>query len=271
MGKYSLENHERYRSVKIRPPRLAAYQPVAWDGAAVVLDDREALARARASGMPFALVIRVGGEPLAETGRRLAQASLQTHWRVGPVFVDWAADHDRFTSPEFVEHVRQEAVRWHAAACCGMSGFGSRVELRKIAWAREATAGGLLPVRLWWVSSGTSPVYGAHPIRLRISNGQASHVIPLAEDIGRFLEGDDTTNRMLRLPAVQPGRYVVSIAASGYRLAIGDIGLGPPDGDGFVPLGHVELDLEPRPWMRDIWKTYYPEGYYPLEDPEVPA
>jgi len=81
-----------------------------------------------------------------------------------------------------------------------LPGFGSRVELRKASWAERATSGGLLPVRLWWVSTGTAPCYGHHPVSIRLSGGGMSRDIPLTEDVGRFMEGDDTTNRMLWLP-----------------------------------------------------------------------
>ena len=278
MGKYSLENHERYRSVKIRPPRMTEIVPPVWEGPAVRLGDDEALARMHASGLPFALILPVGSEPLPEIGWRIAQAALQSHWRTGPVFVEWASADVQSVCAEAQAPVavrfgdiRREAVRWHAAGCCGIPGFGSRVELRKASWSLKATAGGMLPVRLWWVSTGTSPCYGSHPVVLRLSDGHAFHDLPLQEDIGRFIEGDDTTNRMIRLPDMPPGRYTVSIGAMGYPLAIGDVGLGPPDGDGFFPLGAIDLDCEPRAWMQEVWNTYYPEGYYPLEDPEVPA
>ncbi len=288
MGKYSLENHERYQTTKIRPANLPVLNELEWDGEVLSLDGMEDILDRLANGKPFALSIRLDGRHPAELGRRMALLGLQRHWRKGPVLVDpgvvqgesecgllqvpvQADEVARHNGENRIEEIRREAIRWHASTCGNLPGFGSRVELRKMAYPSAVTSGGAWPVRLWWVSSGTAPCYGSHRIDLRLASEALSADLALGADINRFIEGDHTCNVVLRLPELPAGTYTVGIRAAGYRLSMADAGLGPPDSDGFIPVGTLLLDQQPREDLFQIWDDYYPEGYYPLEDPEVPG
>ena len=88
MGKYSLENHERYQTTKIRPANLPVLNELEWDGEVLSLDGTEDILDRLANGKPFALSIRLDGRHPAELGRRMALLGLQRHWRKGPVLVD---------------------------------------------------------------------------------------------------------------------------------------------------------------------------------------
>lgn len=214
-------------------------------------------------GRAFGLLVSCSEANWVECCEAFARQQLQRVWRHSPVVLHVA---DSSAGPA----VAREALRWHASLSNVDMGLGSRLALRRMTYAASAASGGSLPLRLWFGEAGSARRYRELALRLRLSREGAVYEIPLRADTQAWLTGDLVHNEMLRLPETVPGDYAVALGAfaedgSPVRLPIEGQG-----DDGYYEAGTLRIEgLGVDPHL-GIWDTYYPEGYYPLEDPKLP-
>lgn len=273
MGRYSLDSYEQYETLCVRPgwhktpPLNEGYghaDPFPSKEPLIHIRDREYLRRAADLGTSFGLLIEPDRDGLINTAQMMAEQSLQRHWLRHPVYALLGTPPDG--------EMKEALLTWHVRACSleGLSGCDLR--LRRLTCPRALSIAGVMPLRLWLMNAGPSPLYGEHRIGLRLRGSGRSFDMELRANPSIFLKtGDIVYNEIVRLPAMPAGEYTLMLGClrgdgSPLRFNI-DI----QEEDGYYALGSVKVDDQPRPELFTIWESYYPEGYYPLEDPKEPC
>jgi len=113
-------------------------------------------------------------------------------------------------------------------------------------------------------------IYRWHGGLLQLYSEKISYELTLKGSTESWSVGDITHNEVLQLPDIESGVYTISIGL--FLLDNTPIQLNNENTplNGFYQIGTVCIDDKKRNELFNIWDTYYPEGYYPLEDPQVP-
>ncbi len=82
--------------------------------------------------------------------------------------------------------------------------------------------------------------------------------------------GDIIHNEIIQLPELDSGSYTLSIGLFTCEHEIINLSLSDKDDNGFYEMGTIDIEDEGKYHYSTIWNHYYPEGYYPLEDPKAP-
>ncbi len=251
MGRFSIDNFEKYPTLVVRPMWIDTPPVNAGYGVVQALPDDE----------PNALILKPDADGWTDTAWMLAEKGLQRHWREHPVYA-W------LNSPPD-EWKKAELMNWHVKAANFDAALGADVRLRRLTCPKTLSSGGALPLRLWFDNAGSSPVYGAMRVVIRL-DGKETFDIALNTKPGLLRKvGDIVHNEIVRLPDMRPGTYAMSVGVSGpdgvFRMNVAG-----EEHEGFHALCDVPVDGIPRPELFHAWDDYYPEGYYPLEDPKEP-
>lgn len=238
----------------------------AFDGAPLIAraDRPEQIAALRAAGLPFGLLLdaRAGTLPVR---RRLAEQGLQFVWQSAPVFLLAKG------CPDGDAALKQAMDGWHVLAADVPGAVPGALLVRRVTYPKALSSGGALPLRLWLQNVGNTPVYAASQMQLRLKTPEGSLPVPVRLAPRVWPVGDTVYNEITQLPGVAPGRYELQCRVwrenGGGAVPLG----GESDGDGWLALGTAVLDGTPRPELYTAWDTYYPDGYYPLEDPKLPG
>lgn len=219
----------------------------------------------REQGREFGLRIVCGEDNWLNCCEAIARQRLSEVWKRKPVLLHVA-------DPECGPNVRREARRWHAALSNVDAGLGWNAGLRRFTYPSTVASGGSLPVRLWLVNTGTSPVYEDLELKLRLvrRDGGDSYEIPLQARTSEWPVGDIVHNEIAELPGMPEGAYVVGIGLFDKEGRPVRFNIRGDHADGYYDAGEVSVvRIEGDP-LANAWDTYYPEGYYPLEDPQAP-
>ena len=192
--------------------------------------------------------------------RKIAQSNLARNWETFPVYL--------YSGGELTAETLDAARRWHASAGDVPAVLGSRMTLRRLMFPRELTAGGPMPLRMWWQNLGNAPMYRDAEICLELYDGKEQYPLELPEAVFRPGVGDSTLNTTASLPEVQ-GTFALrcGLRSRGVMLKLA---MEAPEADGMYTIGAVTLDDVPRPYLAAMWEETYADGYYPLEDPAQP-
>ena len=192
--------------------------------------------------------------------RSIGQGNLARNWENCPVYV--------YSGQELTPAEGDAARRWHASGADVSAPLGPVMTLRRLMFPRDLTAGGELPLRMWWQNLGTAPMYRDVEICLELRRGQERFPILLPEAAFRPGMGDSTVNTTARLPDVQ-GTFELRCG-----LRRGDamlkLAMEVPEAAGMYTVGQITLDDIRRPYLATMWEETYADGYYPLEDPAQP-
>lgn len=273
MGKYSLDSFQRYESLVIRPgwhveppenPGYGLVQAFPGDLPLVSPADTSRVKELRAQGLPFALLLQPDRDGFLNTAQALAGNGLQKHWQAHPVYARLVKAPDA--------HQAQQLRDWHVRACNQPAGLGLDLRLRRLACPRALSSSGALPLRLWLANMGAAPVYGAHRVLLRLSGEAGSAELTLGAPMELLRKvGDIVYNEIVRLPALPAGDYTLLLGFAGPNGGFLALNTDAPARDGLYALGEIRLDSTPRPELFTLWDSWYPDGYYPLEDPAQPG
>lgn len=192
--------------------------------------------------------------------RCVAQSNLARNWEQYPVYV--------YAGRELTAEELDAARRWHASGGDVPAVLGARMTLRRMMFPRDLTAGGLLPLRMWWQNLGNAPLYRDAEICLELYDGNDRFPICLPD--GRFRPGvgDSTFNTTAQLPDVR-GTFTLRCGLR-CRGAMLNLSMDAPETDGMYAIGTLTLDDVARPHLATMWEEHYADGYYPLEDPAQP-
>lgn len=238
----------------------------AFDGAVLIAraDQTEQIAALRIAGLPFGLLLDAHAGILP-VRRQLAEQGLQFVWQSAPVFLLAKG------CPDGGAALKQAMDGWHVLAADVPGAVPGTLLVRRVTYPKALSSGGALPLRLWLQNVGNTPVYTASQMQLRLKTpeGCLPILVRLAPRV--WPVGDTVHNEITQLPGVAPGCYELQCRVWKEN-GCGIIPLGSEnDGDGWLSLGTAVLDDTPRPELYIVWDTYYPDGYYPLEDPKLPG
>lgn len=240
----------------------AAAQAFAPKRYIVPVTDGEQLRFALDRGFAGGLLASVGGHPY-DVCEAFAEHSAQQLYKRMPVLVRFA---------HAGAHSAQYAAQWHAAAVEGADApAGYRIALRRLTLPKALSAGGFAPMRFWWTNRGPGCCYDRTQLRLRLARDGAYTDVPVHDSPALIALADRVHNEIVRLPDVEPGVYRLEyglFANGGEALVLANEGR---MADGYYPACEVTVDDVPRPEYEAIWDDFFPDGYYPLEDPKEPV
>lgn len=192
--------------------------------------------------------------------REIARSNLARNWESAPVYL-WAGR-------DLTAEEEDAARRWHASGADVPAILGPRMTLRRLMFPRDLTAGGPMPLRMWWQNLGTAPMYRDAEVCLELYDGKERFPLTVPEALFRPGVGDSTLNTTARLPRVR-GTFALRCGLR-CRDVMVKLAMEAPEEDGMYTLGQVTLDDTERPWLATMWEETYADGYYPLEDPAQP-
>ncbi len=213
----------------------------------------------RREGIPFGLWLdlRRGILPLR---RSIAQENLARNWEQYPVYL--------FSDRSLTEEELDAGCRWHSSGANIPALLGPRMTLRRMMFPKDLTAGGIMPLRMWWQNIGTAPLYRNAEICLELRNEQGRFPIVVDGTGFRPGVGDSTFNTTAQLPEPQ-GTFMLWCGLK-YRSTMLKLAMEAPESEGMYAIGQVTMDDVDRPYLSTMWEEQYADGYYPLEDPEQP-
>lgn len=219
----------------------------------------------RRRGTPFGVLVDAR-QPVLDLCEGFARLGLQRVWETSPVLIAHAQ-----AAPD-ARALADQARRWHALAADAPLGLGWSLELRRLTYPQQLSAGGAMPLRFWWANTGSAALYDRLEVRLRLTGGGHQAQLHVQDALQNWLPGDIVHNQIIRLPEeLPPGDYRLEVGMfDGRGLAL-PLNLDTPVRDGWYEVGLAVLDAISRPELYTIWNDYYPDGYYPLEDPKQPG
>lgn len=192
--------------------------------------------------------------------RSIGQENLARVWEKWPVYL--------YAGRELTAQEQDAACRWHISGADMPLKAGPGMTLRRMMFPRDLTAGGVMPLRMWWQNLGTAPIYRDVQVRLELRKEGECYPLTLAD--ARLLSGmgDSTLNTTAALPRVQGDFELRCGLYQGETML--PLAMEAPFDGGMYTIGSVSLDGEPRPYLSTMWEETYADGYYPLEDPAQP-
>ncbi len=210
----------------------------------------------------FGLRISCGEENWIRCCEALAEQGLQNNWQRKPALL-------HVLDPVCGVQVKRQSSGWH----CGFSNqnldLGFQIMLRRLTYPKTVSSMGVLPARFWFVNTGSAPCYGELSIKLKLVRGDETFLIPVTDSPSWHI-GDIIHNEIIQLPSLLEGSYSLSAGLFYKQQLPVYMGIDGECGDGFYQLGELEVDHTNRDSLKNVWEHYYPEGYYPLEDPAAP-
>lgn len=217
----------------------------------------------REHGCGFGLLVRCSEENWIECCEAFAVQKLQHVWKSYPVVL-------HVTDHESGPHIRREAYRWHASLSNVNTGLGYDLALRRLTYPETVSSHGSLPLRFWFVNTGSSRIYRKFRLWVQFQQGDISYELPLHAATESWLTGDLVHNEIIALPEMSPGTYTLSIALYFEDRSYVPLNIQNRQQHGYYEAGTIQVEITAEDPFMNIWDTYYPEGYYPLEDPAVP-
>lgn len=213
--------------------------------------------------IPFGLIVPCSESNWIDCCEKFAAYNLQEIWKKRPVLLQIEDD-------SCGTHIGRQALAWHASMANLNMNLGYCISLRRLTYPKQVSSGGALPLRFWFVNTGSAPCYHDFTVRIRLQKGDKIYEIPLNTNGDDWSLGDITYNEIVKLPEVIPGNYTLSLGIFFKDHSPMRLNMDCKKNGGFYELGMIEIDLVDRKEYFHIWDDYYPEGYYPLEDPQSP-
>jgi len=192
--------------------------------------------------------------------RSIGQQNLARVWEKYPVYL--------YAGRELTAQEWDAACRWHISGADVALRVGPQMTLRRVMFPRDLTAGGVMPLRMWWQNLGTAPLYRDAQVRLELRKDGERFPIVLPGAAMRPGMGDSTLNGSAVLPRTE-GTFGLwcGMSVGGAMLPLA---MEARENGGMYEIGAITLDDVDRPYLATMWEENYADGYYPLEDPAQP-
>ncbi len=211
----------------------------------------------------FGLLVKCSEANWISCCEKFAEHHLQELWEKRPVLLQIE---DSSCGP----HIARQALAWHASMANVPMDFGFSITLRRMTYPKQVSSKGALPIRFWFVNTGSAPCYRDFKVWIRLQEGANRYDIPLQVNSKDWFLGDITYNEIVKLPEMLPGNYKVSLGIFFEDQSPMQLNINCIMKEGYYELGNIVVDMVSREEYFKIWDDYYPEGYYPLEDPQIP-
>ena len=205
-------------------------------------------------GRNFAHMIDMYPQQVVRTG-------IQEVWKKAPVSLETCGTPGSWFQNKFdLDYILEQAFRWHASTINIKSTaipdswkakftefqkkIGYRFLLRKLEYPTAVEAGQMMPVNMWWLNDGVSPVYYPYTLALQFSSGQGRAEIYTPADIRQWLPGDSLFESTLYVPeSLTPGKYRLRVGLLDPRTgrpAI-QLAIAGRQPDGWYDVGEIEV------------------------------
>lgn len=211
----------------------------------------------------FGLLVKCSEDNWIACCEAFAIQKLQQVWKSYPVVLDVT---DNVCGP----NSRREAYRWHASLSNLNIGLGHDLALRRLTYPETVSSHGSLPLRFWFVNTGSARIYREFTLWVKLVQGDTVYELPMHAATQSWLTGDLVHNEVIQLPNMRPGNYKLSLALLYRDRSYIHLNIKSNEQDGYYEAGTVKVEITSEDPLLNIWDRYYPEGYYPLEDPQVP-
>ncbi|SET63052.1 hypothetical protein [Lacrimispora sphenoides] len=212
---------------------------------------------------PFGLIVNCSEDNWISCCEKFAGYRLQNTWQRMPVLLQIEEE-----SPG--ENIRREGLRWHAGLSNRFMDVGYDFSIRRLTYPKKIASKGALPLRFWFVNGGSAPCYLDYSLRLRLEKGGEQQEFVLNIDKGAWKVGDNTHNEIISLPILPLGEYGLSVGIFFADESPMELDIRMEEKDGYYRLGTVEVCKDTAVDLARAWDDFYPDGYYPLEDPQLP-
>ncbi len=205
-------------------------------------------------GKNFAHMLDIYPQQVVRTG-------IQDVWQKSPVSLETCGTPGSWFEGKYdLDYILAQALRWHASTINIKSTaipapwkakfedfrkkIGYRLILRKLDYPSVVHPGEMMPVNMWWLNAGISPVYYPYTLALRLASGESRVEIRTPADVRQWLPGDALFESSLYVPdTLEPGRYRLQLALLDPRTGIPAIRLAIQGRkpDGWYDLGEIQV------------------------------
>ncbi len=187
----------------------------------------------------------------------LARNELFKNWQKYPVYLN--------NDNEIIDE--QTASAWHVCASTNSLNLGFKIAVKKIAYPKQLSSSGAFPVRIWVDNIGTSPMY--EKLNLSFFVGNDNKALEIVTNDVRVNIGDTIINTIGKLPQLKTAEHDLFFSANKNGQFV-KLANDMPIVNNMYKIGKISVDDNNRDFLFNAWDNYYPEGYYPLEDPKLP-
>ena len=193
---------------------------------------------------------------------QVVRAGAQDVWQRSPVSLEscWVPGY-WFKQGWDVDYILSQALRWHVTSLNIKSTplppewkkqfdefqkkMGYRFILRRLEYPKAVKAGRMMPVSMWWLNAGVTPVYREYWLAIELRSPSASAVIRTDADVRKWLPGDAVFDGSVYVPeTLKPGTYRVRVGLLDPRTGQPAIKLAIEglQTDGWYDLGDVSVE-----------------------------
>jgi hypothetical protein len=196
--------------------------------------------------------------------QQVVRTGIQDIWQRYPVSLETCGTPAswkqwKYTNAD-IDYILAQALRWHASSINVKSTaippewrekfaefqtrIGYRFVLRRMEHPKQARIGHMMPISMWWLNAGVSPLYQEHWLALQFHSSSGSRTAEIPVDVRKWLPGDAVYDGSVYVDdSLAPGTYRLRVAlldprtkAPAIRLAIEGL-----QEDGWYDLGAVVL------------------------------
>ncbi len=197
--------------------------------------------------------------------QQVVRAAAQDVWQRSPVSLETCGTPGSWKQWGYnerqLDYILEQALRWHASTINIKSSaippewkgrfeefqkkIGYRFILRKLEYPRAVRRGSLMPVSMWWLNAGVSPVYGGYRLAIQLFAPGGSAVIRTAAEVRKWLPGDAVFEDTVYAPeSLAPGEYRLRVGLVDARTGEPAIRLAIEGGtpEGWYDLGAIRVE-----------------------------
>jgi hypothetical protein len=193
--------------------------------------------------------------------QQVVRAGIQNAWERSPVSLESCGVPGTWLKHGYdLDYILQQALRWHVSSVNIKSSaippqwkkqfeefqkkMGYRFILRRLEYPRQVRPGEMMPVHMWFLNAGVSPVYGDYTLAIELSSSNGTAVIKTSADVRKWLPGDAVFDGTLFVPqTLKAGQYHFRVGLLDSRTGLPAIQLAIEgrQPDGWYDLGSIEV------------------------------
>jgi hypothetical protein len=183
-------------------------------------------------------------------------------WRQSPVSLETCGTPGYWHEHNYdLDYILDQALRWHASTInikstaipASWKGkfaefqkkIGYRFILRKLEYPGTVKTDQMMPLKMWWLNAGISPVYYPYTLAIQLHSEQAGTILRTSADIRKWLPGDALFESTLYIPPdLKPGKFRLRIGILDPRTEIPAIKLAIQgrQSDGWYDMGDIQVE-----------------------------